>query len=158
VTKPPRDAATVRFPPPLVFLVLIVVGLLIDRWFWPPGLPVPRGVRIGAATVLAVLGAIPLLFAMGLFARSGQHPEPWKPTPEIISTGIYRVTRNPMYVGMALLHGAVGFARDSAWVLALIPVAIAIVDRIAVRPEEAYLERKFGAAYLDYKRSVRRWL
>ena len=93
----------------------------------------------------------------GVFAFT-QDPKPWEPTPEIISAGVYRFTRNPMYVGMALLQTGIGLALVSAWIIALAPVVLAVVYVTAVRHEEAYLEEKFGAAYLNYKSSVRRWI
>ncbi len=71
---------------------------------------------------------------------------------------MYRFTRNPMYVGMALLQAGIGLALASAWTIALVPVVLAVVYATAVRHEEAYLEEKFGAAYLSYNSSVRRWM
>jgi protein-S-isoprenylcysteine O-methyltransferase Ste14 len=93
-----------------------------------------------------------------LFMKTGQDPTPWKPTTEIISTGIYRFTRNPMYVGLALVQTGLAVAMANLWLVALLPVVLAVVYATAIRHEEAYLERKFGEAYLDYKRSVRRWI
>ena len=96
--------------------------------------------------------------ALSLFRRTGQDPKPWAPTPEIVATGIYRFTRNPMYVGMALVLLALGLAFANAWIVALVPTTLAVVYWTAVRHEEAYLERKFGAAYARYKAATRRWL
>ena len=89
--------------------------------------------------------------------RTG-HPKPWEPTPEIISTGIYRMTRNPMYVGMAVLQAGIGIWWANGWIIALVPVVLAVVYATAVRHEEAYLEEKFGDAYRGDKSSVRRWI
>lgn len=116
---------------------------------------VPR-LSLGAA--LFVLGAVTMALAIGLFSRTGQDPKPWSTTPEIISTGIYGITRNPMYVGMALVQSALAVALANAWILALVPLAVLTVYATAIRHEEAYLETKFGDAYRDYKRRVRRWL
>ncbi|MCX5739319.1 MAG: isoprenylcysteine carboxylmethyltransferase family protein [Proteobacteria bacterium] len=80
----------------------------------------------------------------------------WERSP--FSTGIYRFTRNPMYVGMALLQTSIGITWGNGWILALVPVVLVTIYTIAIRHEEAYLERKFGSTYLEYKRSVRRWL
>jgi len=99
-----------------------------------------------------------MIGAVKLFKRTGQDPKPWQPTPEIISTGIYRYTRNPMYVALALIQIAIGLGLANGWIIVLVLPVLIIVDITAIRPEEAYLERKFGAAYTDYKKSVRRWL
>ena len=83
---------------------------------------------------------------------------PWTPTTGIIATGIYRFTRNPMYVGMATIQLGLGIAMSNFWVLALVPPVLILVYATAIRHEESYLERTFGNSYLEYKRSVRRWI
>jgi protein-S-isoprenylcysteine O-methyltransferase Ste14 len=153
-----RDGAAVRFPPPFVYAIALVVGALLQAFALPLRLGVSSGARIGLAAVVAALGVALVAPAIGLFRRTGQDAAPWTSTPEIISTGIYRTTRNPMYVGMALLQLAIGIGFGNLWIVALLPIVLAIVYAIAIRPEEAYLERKFGETYLAYKRSVRRWI
>ena len=153
-----KDGAAVRLPPPITYLVAVIVGALLHAFALPLPLDLALGPRMGAAVAVAGLGIAMMAGAMGLFKRTGQDPKPWKSTPEIISSGVYRFTRNPMYVGMALLQTAVGFGMANGWILVGVPVVLVMVYGTAVRHEEAYLERKFGDAYLDYKRSVRRWL
>ncbi|MCI0671698.1 MAG: isoprenylcysteine carboxylmethyltransferase family protein, partial [Myxococcaceae bacterium] len=72
--------------------------------------------------------------------------------------GVYKFTRNPMYLGMTLLQTAIGIGWANGWIIALLPGVLAIIYATAIRHEEAYLERKFGDAYTRYKESVRRWL
>ncbi|HJN46728.1 MAG TPA: isoprenylcysteine carboxylmethyltransferase family protein [Vicinamibacterales bacterium] len=153
-----RDGASVRIPPPFVYLAAVIAGGLVDRYLFAIPLDLPGDVRFGAAALVTVIGVGVMAAAVGLFKRTGQDPKPWKSTPEIISTGVYRVTRNPMYMGMALLQAGIGLALVSAWIIALVPVVLAVVYVTAVRHEEAYLEEKFGAAYLSYKSLVRRWI
>jgi protein-S-isoprenylcysteine O-methyltransferase Ste14 len=152
-----RDGASVRLPPPLVYLLAIVAGGVL-HWMAPLRLPLGPAVRIGGAVLALAIGAAFLAGALGLFRRTGQDPKPWVATPSIVSSGVYRVTRNPMYVGMALVLAAIGIGWANGWVLALLPLVLVIVYATAIRHEEAYLERKFGAEYLAYKGSVRRWL
>ncbi len=152
------DGASVRVPPPLVYLAALIAAGLVQRYLFPLSLNLPRGVRFAAAAVVAAIGFGLMAAAVGLFRRTGQDPKPWRSTPEIISTGAYRITRNPMYVGMAMLQAGYGIARANGWTIVLIPVVLAVVYATAVRHEEAYLEEKFGAAYLTYKSSVRRWI
>jgi protein-S-isoprenylcysteine O-methyltransferase Ste14 len=153
-----RDGASVRIPPPLVYLVAVIAGGLLHELVLPLPLALGLTVRVGVAAATALLGLALLAGALGLFRRTGQDPKPWKSTPEIVSTGVYRFTRNPMYLGMALLQTAIGVGWANGWVLALVPAVLAIVYATAIRHEEAYLERKFRDAYLAYKESVRRWL
>lgn len=158
MTTVDQDGASVRIPPPLVYLAAVIAGGLTGRYLFPLSLDVPRGVRFAAAAVVAAIGFGVMAAAVGLFRRTGQDPKPWKSTPEIISTGVYRITRNPMYVGMALIQAGIGIGWASGWILALVPVVLAVVYAIAVRHEEAYLEETFGDTYLRYKSSVRRWI
>ena len=152
------DGAAVRFPPPLVYLAAVVFGGLLQAFVFPLPLGLSLGLRIGGAAASALFGILLVAAAFGLFRRTGQDPAPWKSTPQIISTGIYRFTRNPMYLGMGLIQAGIGIGFGNGWIIALLPLVLALVYAIAIRHEEAYLERKFGAAYVGYKQSVRRWL
>jgi protein-S-isoprenylcysteine O-methyltransferase Ste14 len=154
----PTDGAAVRFPPPLVPLIALAAGFLLQRFVHPLPIPLEGLLRYGAALLLLAAGIALIAAALGRFRSTGQNPEPWASTPEIISTGIYRYTRNPMYVSLGLLQAGIGVGLANGWMVVLVPVVWAAIYRIAIRHEEAYLERKFGSTYSDYKRSVRRWL
>jgi protein-S-isoprenylcysteine O-methyltransferase Ste14 len=156
----PRDAARVRVLPPGVPLITILLGQVLQR-FRPiaPPLELSPLVRYGVGGAI-VLGAV-----MGLGYRAvrtmhgtGQDANPWKPTPSIIESGPYRFSRNPMYLQLVII--CIGFAIlfRNPWILLLTPVAAWVLQRFAIRPEEEYLEGKFGETYLAYKRRVRRWI
>lgn len=83
---------------------------------------------------------------------------PWKPTSTIVQTGVYRFTRNPLYVSLWFLLMGLGLVLDRAAVLSGSFFFLIITYYVAVKKEEAYLERKFGDEYLEYKNRVRRWL
>ena len=153
-----KDGAAVRIPPPLVYLGAVVAGVLMHAFVAPLPIGLPLAPRIVVAAAAALVSLAFMGFAIQLFRRTGQDPKPWATTPEIISTGVYRVTRNPMYVGMALLQIAIGVGLANGWIVIAVPVVLVVVYLTAIRHEEAYLERKFGHAYSDYKESVRRWL
>lgn len=153
-----RDGAAVRVPPPLVYLLALLAGIGLQILVPSLRLALPVAARVVLAIAFALAGAALVGAALGLFRRSGQDPAPWKSTPAVIAEGVYRYTRNPMYLGLGLIQAAIGIAVASGWIVALVPVTLAIVHVIAVRHEEAYLERKFGADYLAYKQRVRRWL
>lgn len=141
-------------------LLTVLLGVFLKR-MWPIDvgftMPTPLRYWIGALIVLGGFFGLGL-WSVVLFRRSGQNENPWKPTPQIVERGPYRITRNPMYLQMVL--GCVGFAVILAnlWILILTPVGAWLLQRFAILPEEAYLEGKFGDAYLSYKRRVRRWL
>lgn len=150
--------AAVRCPPPLVPLTALALGIVIQTWVLPLRIPLDGVLRYGLAALLLGLGVFLMVGAVGLFRRTGQDPKPWLSTPEIISTGVYRFTRNPMYVSMGLLQAGIGMALANAWVVMLVPVVWVVIYLTAIRYEEAYLEEKFGSLYVEYKASVRRWL
>jgi protein-S-isoprenylcysteine O-methyltransferase Ste14 len=92
------------------------------------------------------------------FSRAGTPVPGNKPTRALVTTGIHGWSRNPIYLGMFLIYGGIGVAAQSPWVLMItLPLAITIRYGVVAR-EEAYLERRFGDAYRDYKARVRRWL
>ncbi len=159
-TTPPEDHAKVRVLPPLVPLATVLAGVGL-QFLWPVDmawlLPAPGRYWIGAFIILGSLLGLGV-WSVALFRRSGEHANPWKPTAGIVERGPYRFTRNPMYLQMVL--ACIGFAvlLANVWVLALTPVCAWALQRFAILPEEAYLEAKFGDAYRDYMRRVRRWL
>ena len=150
------ETSGIRVPPPLYYVVAFLAGVALELMFptsWPP-----LGVRIAAAVLaagawLALDGA-----AMVFFRRAGTSMVPMNPTTALVTSGPYRFTRNPMYLGMAFLYIAFAFAFGVIWALAFLPAVIVIVDRFVIGREEPYLERKFGQAYRDYTARVRRWL
>jgi len=153
-----QGGANVRIPPPLIFLVGIASGWAIDHYIQDLPMPLGRMSCLLAATVCGLMGFLLIGHALALFKQSGQEPEPWRPSPELIGKGPYRFTRNPMYVGMLLLQCAAGFALSNAWVLVLAPISLLGVHVAAVLPEERYLTHKFGAGYTDYVARTPRYL
>lgn len=153
-----RDGAAVWLPPPLVYLAGLVLGFVLHAFVVPLGIPIATAPRIVIAVLTAMAGVVLVAGAIRLFKRTGQDPKPWKATPEIVSSGVYRWTRNPMYVGMALIQAAIGIGVATGWIVVLTPLVLGVVYLTAVRHEETYLEQKFGAAYTEYKNEVRRWL
>lgn len=156
----PNDAAAVRIFPPGVPLLVIGVGVGLNR-IVPLGLgfslPTPERYWMGGAVIAGAILGLGLPSVL-LFRRGGQSENPWKPTSRIEERGPFRFTRNPMYLQMVLVCLGFAMVLANGWVLLLTPVAAWLLQRFAILPEEAYLERKFGDAYRDYKRRVRRWL
>ncbi len=154
------DHAPVRFPPPVAGLLTIILGYLLglvlpimDDFL----LPSPLRYWIGGAIVI-VSGLVFGVWPAKQFQQSGQDVKPWTSTPEIVVSGPYRFTRNPMYLMMLLVCFGFSIILDEAWVLVLTPVCAMTIYLIAIRHEEIYLEEKFGDSYRDYKGRVRRWI
>ena len=156
----PSDAAAVRVFPPAVPLLTILLGVGLGR-VWPVDLgfvlPAPGRYWIGGLIVAGAFFGLGL-WSVLLFRASGQNENPWKPTPRIVDRGPFRVTRKPMYLQLLLVCVGVAVMLGNVWILVLTPLGGWVLQRLAILPEEAYLERKFGDTYLAYKRRVRRWL
>ena len=155
-----KDRASVRIFPPGVPLLTILLGVALNR-LWPIDvgftIPTPERYWIGGAIVVAAFFGLGI-WSIVLFRRSGQNPNPWKATPQIVGRGPYRLTRNPMYLQMMIECVGIAVILMNVWIVILVPLGGWLLQRFAILPEEAYLEQKFGEAYLSYKRRVRRWL
>ncbi len=150
--------ARVRVPPPLVFLVGIGGGALLGAFIRPLPAPFGRSADLALASVLALFGLFMILGALRWFRRTGQEPQPWTPSPELIAQGPYRFSRNPIYIGMALLQSSLGLVFDNVWIVLLAASALIVVHYTAVLPEERYLAERFGDAYFRYAATVPRYL
>jgi protein-S-isoprenylcysteine O-methyltransferase Ste14 len=141
-------------------VAIVLCGIALD-YVWSLNLPVDisRSVRYWLGG-LVVGGALIGLggWSVLIMRRDGQSENPYKPTFAIIDRGPFRVTRNPMYLQMVLVCAGIGIAFANGWILLLTPICGWLLWRLAISPEEAYLEEKFGAEYLNYKKRVRRWL
>ena len=155
-----EHAAAVKFPPPILPIVTIVAGHMLGRFvplFPDSALPTPERYWIGGLTAVAAVLFL-IVWPARQFQQSGQDPKPWTPTPEIVVSGAYQFTRNPMYLGMLIF--CLGFAviLSDAWIVVLTPVCGWLIYHFAIRHEEAYLEKQFGESYRAYKTTVRRWI
>ncbi len=154
------DSPGIKVLPPLIYIGAFGLGGLVDRLHpWPVTASWSRQELFFWVGVLVCgLGVALDLWSLGLFARSQTSALPFRPASAIVARGPYRFTRNPMYLGMTLNLAGVGLLLGRTWIVLSALLATAIMDRYAIPREERYLERRFGAEYLDYKRRVRRWL
>jgi protein-S-isoprenylcysteine O-methyltransferase Ste14 len=81
-----------------------------------------------------------------------------RPVPRLVTDGPFRFTRNPGYLGLAMLYAGIALLRNSLWAILLLPVVVYVIQREVIGREERYLERTFGEEYLAYKARVRRWV
>jgi protein-S-isoprenylcysteine O-methyltransferase Ste14 len=141
--------------PPFIYLAAILVGVgldLLQPLHWLP---------LGAA---AWLGGPLVLLSIALFVASTRQfnaagtPVPGnRPTRVIVHTGAYRFSRNPIYLAFSLFVLGLACWLNSLWLLATLAAAVSVIAFVVIPREERYLERRFGAEYLDYKGKVRRW-
>ncbi|MEL4179243.1 methyltransferase family protein [Roseateles sp. PN1] len=147
-----------KLPPLLLVLALAALAWLL-AWQWP-ALNLRFAGQRWFALGLAVLAAAIALAGVRAFRQHGTTVDPTRPehSSAVVSSGIYRFTRNPMYLGFGLGLTAWVIALGNAAAALLIPVYVAYMVRFQIRPEEAALHAKFGEPFLAYMRRVRRWL
>lgn len=148
-----RDLPGVIAPPPLIVLVSIGIGAILDT-FMP--LPLPYALRWPGVALL-VAGLALAIWAERRFHAVGTPAPPWKESRALALDGPYRFTRNPMYVGMLLFQAGLALALRDGWILALTAATFAILHHGVVLREELYLRRKFGAEYEALLARTRRW-
>ncbi|MNU84585.1 hypothetical protein D3C71_743080 [compost metagenome] len=158
-----RDHPGVIAPPPLIYLGFLLAGWGLEQFAvhmisLGMGFSLDVDLRRGLAFVLVIGGLLLDGIATGTFRRLGTPPEPWKPTTALATGGLYRYSRNPIYVGFAVTYAGFALAMDSPVALALLAPCLIVIDRFVIAREEAYLSAKFGAEYQAYKGKVRRWL
>lgn len=150
------DSPGVVAPPPLIYGAFLLSGLALEYLFPVSVLPDWTGYFAGGPLIAAGFAvAIP---AIRLFRKADTNLDVRKPTTSIVAAGPYRFSRNPIYLALTMLYMGIGFAAGSLWVLGLVLPALAVMRTGVIAREERYLEGKFGAEYLAYKRAVRRWI
>lgn len=145
--------------PPVVLVALFALAM----WLLAPLVPsllVPQSWRLVLAGTFAASGVAIALSGVLAFRRANTTVDPRVPeqSSSLVIRGIYRYSRNPMYVGFLLLLVALGFYLMSAAALALLPLFVLYMNQFQIAPEERYLLDKFGADYQAYTQQVRRWL
>jgi protein-S-isoprenylcysteine O-methyltransferase Ste14 len=142
--------------PPLVYLTSLVSGAVIHLAVPLPFLPGTLAVPLGVPLVAVAIALFS--YSVAKFRAAGTPVPARKPTTVIVRTGPYRFSRNPIYLAFSVFQLGIAIWANSVWLLATLVGAVTLIHYVVIRREEQYLERKFGAQYLDYKASVRRWL
>jgi len=150
--------ADVRFPPPLIYVIWLLLGVVVHYAIVPAHVPVGRTIGVGAGVLIVLAGIAIGVPARIQFTRTGQSPIPWKPSPQLILKGPYTFTRNPMYVGLTIIQTGLGVAFNNLWVSLFALFALVTTHFVAVLPEERYLSETFGDSYQTYLARVRRYL
>jgi protein-S-isoprenylcysteine O-methyltransferase Ste14 len=148
-----------RIPPLVVLLIFAVTLWVVSRLFpYPAALSLIASISI--AIILAGLGALIALAGVRAFRAHGTTVNPLTPeaTTSVVDTGIYRYTRNPMYLGFFLALGAWSVLLMHPAALLALPAFIAYLNAFQIQAEERTLTTLFGESYVTYQTKVRRWL
>lgn len=145
----------VKVPPPLIFFVFILFG------WWLNGL---LPIKLEVLETISFLGwlffiasALLACTSVYLFFKARTHIEPWKPADALIVTGVFRYSRNPIYLAFVLFTVGLGLIMNNLWIISSIVPSIAALHGLVIIKEERYLRERFGQEYEDYCNKVRRW-
>ena len=147
----------IKIPPPIVTLLFGVLMYFLDPIYH---VEVSIGVRDVLILSLLLASLILLLPAVVQFFKNKTTVNPFKPEKSkvLVVAGVYRYSRNPMYLGMALILTGVAFLLANLSAFIVLPFFIILMNYLQIKPEEKILEKRFGQSYLEYKKSVRRWI
>jgi protein-S-isoprenylcysteine O-methyltransferase Ste14 len=154
LSKGPR----VYVPPPLLYVAAFHLAVYLQHL---RPLPAARagGIAVRAAGILFFAAAAFFQFrSLTQFFRTKNTVVTIRPAHSLQTDGIYRISRNPMYVGLALIYLGVACFAGNLWTLLLFPVLLIVVQEFVIKREERYLDAAFGNEYAEYKRRTRRWL
>ena len=150
------DNAGVKLPPPLIYALPLVAAWLIEKGF---ALPLPAsGDPRPLGWTLIVLGALCTFPAAAAFLAAKTAIVPVRPATMLVTSGLYRVTRNPMYLGFTITYIGVTLLLGTWWAVIFLPFVLWAMHVLVIFREEHYLDARFGQAYRDYRSRVRRWI
>ena len=134
----------------------MVTGVFLECGWSLPFLPRLLAALLGS--VLVVVAVVVFAYAIRTFQTAGTPVPGNQPTTVIVRTGPYRCSRNPISVAFSLFQLGIASGVNSVWLIPTLLAAVALMAAVVIPREERYLARRFGAAYVEYKRAVCRWL
>lgn len=150
------DNAGIIAHPPIFYIISVIIALILD-YFVPLGMGEGLILKVVAA-VMAVLGIGIFISAGKMFRSDKQNVSVHTKTDSIYQSGIYARSRNPIYLGVLVVVIASGLYFNELWILIMQIPLVFFLNKQVISKEEAYLERKFGTEYIEYKKKVRRWI
>jgi protein-S-isoprenylcysteine O-methyltransferase Ste14 len=155
-TPAERDTPAVIAPPPLIYLVALATGFILEALL--PSASVPPAVSWPVGGVLVVAGlALARSFFRALHAADTP-VSPYSQSTALVTSGPYRFSRNPGYLGMTLGYAGIAILSGALWALVPLVPTLFLIDRGVIRREERHLEGRFGEEYARYRARTRRWI
>jgi protein-S-isoprenylcysteine O-methyltransferase Ste14 len=151
------DAPDVVIHPPIALAIALVLAFALN-WVMPLPFVPPAIPHIQTGVLLVIAALLIIRWAAVTFRKARTNILTSQATTAIVATGPFAYSRNPIYVAALIGMVASAIAFNSLWFLAALVVIYVVLRYGVIAREEIYLERKFGAPYLDYKSKVRRWL
>ena len=151
-----QDTPSIRVPPPPIYLLALLLGLLLDRRAHVPFLP--RGVARLLGWPLVGGGVALVAWFIRTMRGADTTLDVNPPVSRLVQNGPFRYSRNPGYLSLTMLYAGIAFLRNALWAILFLPLVVYVIQREVIEREERYLERSFGEEYLAYKARVRRWV
>jgi protein-S-isoprenylcysteine O-methyltransferase Ste14 len=151
-----RDNPGIRVPPPPLYLLALLLGLVLDKKVHVPFLPRAAARVLGWPLVGGGIALVAWFFRTMRSADTTIRID--KPVSSLVQDGPFRYSRNPGYLGLTVLYAGIAVLRNTLWAILLLPLVLYVIQRAVIEREERYLEGTFGKEYLDYKARVRRWV
>ncbi len=153
-----KDSPGIIVPPPLFFVAVFFLSFLLQRLF-PIQLSFFQTLTAHILSAVICTGGLCFIVpALGQFIRTKNTVITIKSASSLQTSGVYSITRNPMYLGSSMAYLGLAFIFGNWWTVVLLPILILLVTRLIILREEKYLMRSFGNSYADYKEKVRRWI
>jgi len=152
----PKNPEKIRIPAPILTILHITMVILLGNLL-PLPIPVPAIVP-WLGLIIASLGFVLGVLALIEFRRIRAAADPKRPVTGFVTSGIYRYTRNPIYLGFVFILVGFSLSMRTYWGIILVLPLITLINTLVIKHEEVDLEKRYKSQYADYKSSVRRWL
>jgi protein-S-isoprenylcysteine O-methyltransferase Ste14 len=153
----PDSGPGVRIPPPLLYIAVLVLGILVSAAYpvhiLPPAVAWPLGIVILAAGI-----ALGPFWGFQTMRSADTTVRPDRAATKLVTDGPFRYSRNPLYVALTLMYAGIAIIANSLWALLLLIPVVLFMTAFVISREEAHLQRTFGEEYERYRARVRRWL
>ncbi len=148
--------AGVKFPPPLIYIIAVLLGFILERYI-PLAIHLNQTLWLAAgfAFFIAIIFAVSALLGL---RKAKTSIEPWRPTTNIVDSGIFAYSRNPIYLSFICFGFGMAFSLNSYWIMLMMIPATWLIKTLVIAKEEQYLSKKFAEEYRQYCRKVRRWI
>ena len=151
------DGPGIRFPPPLLYIAVLVVGILLSAAYPVHLLPSAIAWPLGAVILAAGIALGPV-WGIRTMRTAGTTVRPDRAASHLVTDGPFRYTRNPLYLSLTLIYAGIAIIANSLWALLLLIPVVLFMSLFVIRREEAHLQRAFGDEYERYRARVRRWV
>ena len=158
MNKSKQKGADVRFFPPYLLWSSLVISMILEMFIKPLAIFGGSMIQFVIGLLIIGLGLANFFYTYVTFSNNQEEIHPKTETTQIFAGGTFRYSRNPVYLSFVMLLLGCGIAFNSLWYIYLSAINVLLLHYGIIVPEEKYLEKEFKKDYLDYKKSVRRWL